>query len=405
MATRPENPSLAIYLAVRFAAEAAATAQAAAVGWTIYRLSHSPLALGLVGAAQFLPQLLLTLPAGELADRRSPAKVWAAGLGMQGLGALILLALASAPPPTLWPFYLALVASGAARAFAEPAGQALPARLWPADRIPRIMAWSSSAWQAAIIVGPAAGGLAYSLDAASSYGLCAAGFVGAALGAAALGGVDGDAATASLAGRIARIGEGLAFVRSQPIVLGAISLDLFVVLIGGADALAPVYASDILHVGPVGLGLMRSASAIGACAVALIQAHRPPDRRVGLRLFAAIAVYGIATLVFALSTWFPLSLAALAVVGASDMASVVIRSTLIQLGTPEAMRGRVTAVHMLFVGASSELGAFESGLAGAWLGAAPAVALGGVGALLIAGLWLAAFPALRRADRFAEVRP
>jgi hypothetical protein len=396
---------LPLYLGARFLSEAAALAQSVAIGWTIYSLSNTPMALGVVGLVQFVPMILLTLPAGELCDRFSPRRVLAAGLALQSLCAVTFLVLAVSPYPALWPFYAVVLGFGAARAFTEPAGQALLPFLVPSERLPHAIAWSSSAWQIAIIAGPALGGLAYALGPAAAYGICGAGLLSAMLGVVALGGRRPDPpASATLKDRMTRMIEGLAFVRCQPVVLGAISLDLFAVLLGGATILLPVYARDILHAGPTGLGLMRSAPAVGACLVALIQASHPPDRRVGLKLFAAVAVFGITTLIFAFSTSLALSLAALFVLGASDMVSVNIRSSLVQLTTPDAMRGRVSAINMLFIGASSELGAFESGVAAAIVGTVPAVALGGLGTLLVAVIWMKAFPALRRADRLSRMR-
>jgi MFS family permease len=391
---------LPLYLGARFIAEAADQAMAVAIGWALYRISHSPLALGIAGLVQFVPMLLLTLPAGELCDRLSPRRILVAGLLLQSLCAFCFLALPVAPLPGLWPFYAVLLVFGGARAFAEPAGQALLPFLVSVEQLPRAIAWGSSSWQAAIIVGPALGGLAAACGPAIAYGLCGAGFLVAALGAALLGGRwIAQADSAKLKARIARVAEGIAFVRAQPVLLGAMSLDLFAVLLGGATALLPVYARDILHVGPAGLGLMRSAPAIGALLMALIQARYPPDRRIGVKLFAAVSVFGIATLIFAVSRSVMLSLTMLVLLGASDMVSVNIRSSIVQCATPDAMRGRVAAVNMLFIGASSELGAFESGVAATLLGVAAAVALGGVGTLLIAALWLRAFPALRKADR------
>jgi MFS family permease len=396
--------SLPIALGIRFLSEAASQAQSVAVGWTLYEQSREPLTLGIAGLVQFVPMLLLTLPAGDWCDRLSPRRVLIVGLALQGLCASAFLGLALLPAPHIWPFYLVLLALGAARACAEPAEQALLPFLVPPDRLPRAIALSSSAWQVAVIAGPALGGLAYALGAGLSYALCATAFLIATLGAMTLGamtlgGPSPVFATATIRERIAGVVEGIAFVRSQQIVLGAISLDLVAVLLGGATALLPIYASDILQVGPIGLGLLRSAPAAGACLVALVQARHPPTRQVGRQLFAAVAVFGIGTLVFALSTSFMLSLAALFVLGASDIVSVNIRSSLIQLATPDALRGRVSAVNMLFVGASSELGAFESGLTAALFGTVPAVALGGIGTLLVVALWMRLFPALRRADR------
>ena len=395
---------LAIYLAARFFSEAAALAQSVAIGWTVYALSNAPLALGIVGIVQFVPMMLLALPAGELCDRLSPRRVLVIGLGLQSVCAVGFLALSIIPQPALWPFYVVLLVFGAGRAFTDPAGQALLPFLVPADRLPRAIAWGSSAWQVAVIAGPALGGVAYTLGPAIAYGFCACGFFAAMLAAVALKGRrPAPAESASLRDRMARVIEGIGFVWSQPIVLGAVSLDLFAVLLGGATALLPIYARDILHVGPIGLGLLQSAPAAGACVIALAQVRHPPNRHVGLQLFAAVAVFGISTLILAFSTSFALSLASLVVLGASDMVSVNIRALLTQLATPDPMRGRVSAVSMLFIGASSELGAFESGVAAALLGTVPAVALGGVGTLVIAAVWMRVFPALRRADRLVSV--
>jgi MFS family permease len=390
---------LPMYLATRFLGETAALAQSVAIGWTVYQRANAPLALGLVGLAQFIPMVLLMLPAGELCDRLQPRRILAAGLALQALCAVAFLALTLATAAPLWPFYPLLILTGAARAFAEPASQALLPFLIPEERLPRAVAWSSSLWQLAVIAGPALGGLAYALGAASAYGVCGAAFAAAALGSMAVTGrraAPADGAT--LATRMARVAEGLRFVRSQPILLGAISLDLVAVLFGGATALLPVFARDILHAGPIGLGLLRSAPAVGACGIALWQVRYPPERSVGLKLFVAVAAFGFATVVFALSTSLTLSLAALMAIGAADMVSVNIRSSLMQLATPDALRGRVAAVNMLFIGTSSELGAFESGLLASLIGAVAAVVVGGFGAFIAAGLWMRLFPALRRAD-------
>jgi MFS family permease len=387
---------LPIHLAMRFLTEIAALAQSVAIGWTVYQRSNAPLALGLVGLAQFVPMALLMLPAGELCDRLQPRRILAAGLALQAACAAAFMALTLRPAVPLWPLYPLLILSGAARAIAEPAEQALLPFLVPPERLPPAIAWSSSLWQLAVIAGPALGGLAYALGAASAYGFCCVAFLAAAVGSLMVSGrgpMLGN--TATLAGRMARIGEGIRYVRSQPILLGAISLDLVAVLFGGATALLPVFARDILHVGPLGLGLLRSAPAAGACAIALWQVRYPPERAVGRKLFAAVAALGVATAVFALSTSMALSLAALLIVGAADMVSVNIRSSLVQLATPDELRGRVAAVNMLFVGTSSELGAFESGLLAALLGTVPAVLAGGLGALIAAGLWMRLFPALR----------
>ncbi|HUA22876.1 MAG TPA: MFS transporter [Steroidobacteraceae bacterium] len=403
-ALHPGDPyrrrDLPICLAVRFLTEAAALAQAVAIGWTVYVRSNTPLSLGLVGLAEFVPIALLMLPAGEVCDRLEPRRVLAAGLLAQALcaGGFLLLARGTLLP--LWPLYAVLIVSGAARAFAEPASGALLPLLVPPQRLPRAIAWSSSLWQLAVIAGPAVGGLGCAAGTDYAFALCCVAFLAAALGVAAVSGrrfAPPDRAT--VADRMARVAEGLRFVRSRPILLGAISLDLIAVLLGGATALLPVYARNILHAGPIGLGLLRGAPAVGACATALYQVRYPPERAVGNVLFAAVAAFGLATVVFALSTSLALSLAALIAVGAADMVSVNIRSSLVQLATPDALRGRVSAVNMLFVGTSSELGAFESGILASLIGTVPCVIAGGIGALIAAGLWMRLFPTLRQADR------
>jgi MFS family permease len=387
------------WLVAHFLSEAAALAQSVAIGWTVYERSNAALALGMVGIVQFIPMILLTLPAGELCDRLSPRRILLAGLAIETVCSMAFMVLTMLPSRQLWPFYLVLPVLGAARAFADPAGQALLPVLLPPDQLPRAIAWSSSAWQVAVIAGPALGGVAYAFGPWIAYSCFGVGFLAAMLGVMTLGGRQPTPVNvATLKDRVTRVVEGIEFMRSHPIVLGAISLDLFAVLQGGSTALLPVYARDILHVGPTGLGLLRSAPAVGACLVALIQVRCPPNRRVGLQLFVAVAMFGISTVSFALSTSVVLSLASLFVLGATDMVSVNIRSSLVQLATPDAMRGRVSAVNMLFIGASSELGAFESGLTAALMGAVPAVVLGGIGTLIVGVIWMGAFPALRTAD-------
>jgi hypothetical protein len=390
---------LPLLLGARCAAETGALMQSVAVGWTVYNRANSPLALGIVGLLQFVPLALLTLPAGELCDRFGARRVLLAGLALQTLCAAGLAALALSAPRGLAPFYGLLLLAGAAQALSDPAGQALLPSVVDARRLPRALALSSSLWQVAVIIGPLLGGLICALAPASAFALCCASFMAAACIALLAARRAVPPAAGGLATSLARIAAGGRFVWSRPVLLGAISLDLFAVLLGGATALLPVYARDILHVGPAGLGVLRSAPAIGACLTAVCQAHRPPRARLGPKLLASVALFGVATLVFAFSRVFLLSTVALTIVGAADMVSVNIRSMLLQLTTPEALRGRVSAVHMLFVGASSQLGDFESGLLAAFVGTVPAVALGGVGALLLSAAWLALFPALRKLDR------
>lgn len=404
-ATSYGKSDLPLYLGVRFLSEAAAMALSIAIGWSLYRLSHSPLALGIAGLVQFIPMLLLTLPAGELCDRTSPRRVLLAGLILQAGCCVGFLVLAISAISVLWPIYALLLVFGATAAFTQPAGQALLPFLVEQQNLPHAVAWSSSAWQVAVIVGPALGGLAYGIGPSIAFVSCGAAFLMAALGVAALGDKRAEmTASATVRERFARVMEGIAFIRAEPIVLGAILLDLFAVLLGGATALLPVYARDILHAGPTGLGLLRSGPALGAGIVGLCQIRRPPHRNVGPMLLAAVAMFGVATIIFALSTSLIVSLIALVVLGASDMVSVNIRSSLVLAATPDAMRGRVSAVNMLFIGASSELGAFESGVLATLIGTVPAVALGGVATLAVAAIWMVAFPALRKADRIIPAR-
>lgn len=379
--------------------------QSVAVGWQVYDLTRTPLALGLVGLAEFVPMFLLTLPAGEMADRFDPRRILALSLVIEALSSALLLLFAVGHPRDIWPLYAVLVLFGCARGFSGPAGRALLPFLVPPARLPKAIAWSSSVSQVAVIAGPAVGGFAYALGPAFAYGSCLVAFLVAALGMTLLRGRRPAPPVAPLAGRMARVREGIQFVRSRPIVLGAISLDLFAVLLGGATALLPIYARDILRVGPSGLGMLRSAPAVGAVLVALFLTRHPIQRNVGSTMFAAVTVFGLVTILFGLSTDFRLSLAALAVLGASDQVSVFIRAALVQLATPDSMRGRVSAVSTLFISSSNELGEFESGLTAQLLGTVPAVVLGGIGTLAVVAIWMGLFPPLRTVDRMSDVAP
>jgi MFS family permease len=402
-ATVYRSRDLPVFLACRFLATIAMMVQSVAVGWQVYDIARDPLALGLVGLCQFAPMFLLTLPAGDLVDRFSQRRIFALSLAAQALCSGLLLALTFAHLHAVWPFYLLLVLFGAARGFSGPSGQSLLPFLVPPERLPRAIAWSSSALQVAIMVGPALGGFLYALGPAAAYAICCLAYLGAGTGILAVAGRRKVATMVKNSTAISRVIEGISFVRTRPVVLGAISLDLFAVLLGGATALLPVYARDILHVGPVGLGILRSAPAIGAAAMAGALGRKPLERHVGRTLFLAVAIFGAGTIVFGLSRNFALSLAALIVLGASDMISVYVRSALVQFATPDAMRGRVSAVNMLFIGASNELGAFESGVTAYWFGTVPAVVLGGIGTLVVTGLWMWLFPPLRTVDRLTEV--
>ena len=400
---RPRDFSF--FISGRFLSAVAMQVQSVAIGWQIYDIERTPLALGLVGLCQFAPMFLLTLPAGEIADRFDQRRVLSiAQMVAASCSGLFLLFSLIAPRHVL-PFYAVLVLFGAARGFSGPSGQSLLAFLVPPERLAKSIALSSSAFTTAVIAGPALGGFLYALGPVPTYGVCLAGFFVSGLLYTTLGGRRVDHAIAHGASRLERVKEGVRFVRTRPIILGAISLDLFAVLLGGAVALLPIYARDILHVGPMGLGILRSAPAAGAALTALTLARIPIARHSGVWMFANVALFGVATIVFGLSHIFVLSLAALAVTGASDMVSVYVRSSLINFATPDPMRGRVGAVNMLFIGASNELGEFESGVTAAWFGTVPSVVIGGIGTLVVVGLWMWMFPPLRDVDRLTDVAP
>lgn len=372
-----------------------------AVGWQVYALTHSTFQLGMVGLAQFLPVISLALIAGHTADRYDRRTVARACQTVEA-AVTALLALGSATGRLDTPRILAAVAVlGGARAFEYPAMAALLPGLVAETRFPRAAAASASAIQAAIVVGPALGGLLYAAGATVPYACAAILFLAASLFAASI--RRPPAAAAKVPSDLRSVFQGVAFIRRHPPILGSISLDLFAVLLGGATALLPVYARDILHIGPWGLGTLRAAPAVGALAMSLVLARRPLQRRVGRTMFAAVMVFGLATIVFAFSTSLLLSLAVLVVLGAADVVSVVIRSSLVQLGTPDAMRGRVSAVNWMFIGTSNQLGEFESGVTAALLGTVPAVALGGVGTIAVALLWMRLFPGLRQVDSLESV--
>ena len=387
----------------RFLSTVAMMVQSVAIGWQIYDMEKTPLALGLVGLCQFAPMFLFTLPAGELADRFDQRKVLAGALVLQGLCGGLFLALSIFAVKEAIAYYAVLVLFGVGRGFASPSGQSLLPFLVPKERLPRAIALNSSVFMVSVIAGPALGGFLYAFGPKATYSICLINFLVAAALMALVGGrrakkVDLDAS------RLERVKEGVRFVRHRPVIFGAISLDLFAVLLGGATALLPVYARDILHTGPQGLGLLRSAPAIGAAVVALWLARRPIERKIGTKMFGAVAIFGVATIVFGLSTNFWISLAALAVLGASDMISVFVRQSLVTFATPDDMRGRVGAVNMLFIGASNELGEFESGFTAALLGPVLAVVIGGFGTLAVVATWMKLFPPLRTVDRLKDVK-
>jgi MFS family permease len=393
---------LYLFICSRFISTVAVQVQSVAIGWQIYNMQNTALSLGLVGLCQFLPMFLLTLPAGDITDRFNQRQVYGLAAGLQALCSALFLGLSILEPHNALPFYAVLVLFGAARGFAGPSGQSLLPFLVPRDTLPRSISMNSSIFTAAVIAGPALGGFLYSFGPVPTYGICIAGFALAALIVVQLGGRR-FIPEQTMATRFQRVAEGVGFVRSRPVVIGALSLDLFAVLLGGATALLPIYARDILHVGPDGLGLLRSAPAAGAFLMAAYLTRWQLKGRVGLKMFASVAIFGLATIVFGLSTSFLLSLAALFVLGAADLVSVNVRASLIQLSTPDTMRGRVSSVSQLFIGASNELGEFESGITAALLGTVPAVVVGGIGTLLVVGGWMKLFPQLYAVDRFSDL--
>ncbi|MGY2047054.1 MFS transporter [Methylobacterium sp. JK268] len=392
------NPDFRLFGLARFLTGVAYQMQAVAVGWFVYDLTHSALALGLVGLASFAPAILGALVTGHVADTYDRRRIAAVAYGLIAAAALGLTGLALVAQAPVWPIYALMILTGGARAFANPATQALMPTLVPREQFGTAIAWNSSIWQSAAISGPALGGLLYALGPAVVFALAAACFAVAAL---SVGSIRPREAAAGHRGPVTltTLLAGLTYIRSQPVVLGAITLDLVAVLLGGATALLPIFAQEVLHVGPLGLGLLRSMPAAGGVGMAVVLAHRPLTRHAGARLLAAVAVFGLATIGFGLSSSLPLSMACLLVTGAADMVSVYVRQSLVQGETPDAMRGRVAAVNTVFIGASNELGEFESGTLAALVGAVPAVVIGGIGTLLVAALWSRLFPALRQRDR------
>ncbi|MGZ8369703.1 MAG: MFS transporter [Caulobacteraceae bacterium] len=399
-------PAFRLFWAARFCDLLAVQIQAVTLAWQVYavaRISHNvpeaALMVGFIGLAQFLPLFALTLNAGAAADRNDRRVIMMLCVGVEIACSVGLALYAFSHREALWPIFAAAAAFGAARAFFSPSSTALAPTLVPRALLPRAIAWNSLNWQSASIIGPAIGGLLCALSPAVAYS-ASAGLYGLSLLLLVFlkSPARPEPVTAS---RVALIKEGLAYVWREKIVFGAISLDLFAVLLGGATALLPVFAKDVLHVGAEGFGVLRAAPAIGATAIAILLAVKPIRRRAGVLMFAGVAVFGLATIVFALSKSMALSVAALITLGGADMISVYVRQTLIQLVTPDPMRGRVAAVSYLFVGASNELGEFESGVVARFLGPVGAALFGGVGALIVTGFWARLFPDLRKADKLA----
>ncbi|RYZ11711.1 MAG: MFS transporter [Comamonadaceae bacterium] len=379
------------------------------IGWHMYELTGSAWDLGLVGLYQFAPALLLALYAGHVVDRHHRGRIVSICLAVQGVVALTLFAATVGSPVggARWDSRALLLGLslvlGAVRAFQMPAQQSLTPLLVPAPLLPRAMAFSSAGQQAAIIGGPALGGLLFAAGIGVVYALCVALFAVACGLLLRLRYVHAAAPRAPVT--LATLFAGVDFIWRRKPVLGAVSLDLFAVLLGGAVALLPIYAKDILHTGPTGLGLLRAAPAVGALVMSIVLTRRPVQRRVGPTLLAAVALFGLCMVVFGLSRSFMVSLLALAVSGGADMVNVVIRQTLVQLETPDAMRGRVSAVNSIFIGASNQLGEFESGASAALIGPVASVVAGGVGTMLVALAWLRLFPSLAQRDRITVEDP
>ena len=382
-----------LYWLARFCATFAVQIVAVAVAWQVYDLTRDPKDLGIIGMVQFLPLLLLVLVTGSVADRYGRRRVMSLSIALEILASLAILYFSWRGLTSPIPIFAALTVLAIARAFFGPATQALVVNLVPKEDFANAVTWNSSAWQIATIVGPVAGGLLYGMGANIAYGTATLLL----------------ATSLTLILRIPEppppkeirkitfhsVFEGLHFIRGQKIVLGAISLDLFAVLLGGAVALMPVYARDILQLGPWGLGLLRASPGIGAIATTAFLAHTPIRDHAGRILLVFVALFGVFTILFGLSTLTWLSILSLMLIGAADMVSVVVRETLLQLWTPDHVRGRVNAVNMVFLGASNELGEFRAGFMAAWIGVVPAVVFGGVGAVVVAAGWAKLFPQLR----------
>lgn len=378
-----------------FAATFAVQIMSVSVGWQIYDMTRNPLFLGYVGLAQFMPALLLVLVTGLAADKFPRRGIMAVCLSVEVLCAGALFMFARADATEIWPIYVVLVTLGMARAFMGPAALSLAPNLVPTSALSSAVTANGAAWQLSNVVGPVAGGLLYGVAATAAYGTAAALVFLAVIMVILI--PKPPKRSSTQATSMQTLLAGFRYIRGQKIVLGAISLDLFAVLLGGAVALMPVYARDILDVGPLGLGLLRAAPGVGGVVMAIILTRFPVRDHAGLILFGFVAAFGFFTIVFGLSTSAWIAIPALFMMGATDMVSVVLRETMIQLSTPDEVRGRVSAVNSVFIGASNELGEFRAGVVAAWIGAVWAVSLGGVGTMVIAGVWSQLFPELRKA--------
>lgn len=397
------HPGFVLFQIARFLIVSAVEMQAVAVGWQVYEITKRPLDLGYVGLAQFLPAILLFPISGHASDRFERSKVLSACYAGYAVCFALLLALAERRSPSITSIYVVLVLIGVVRSFNSTASRSILPQLVPQEHFPNAVAWNASIFQAATILGPSFGGIVY----AAFHGPSAVYLIAMATAIGAT--VSSFRIKPEVKARprepmtLKTVFAGLHYIWNKKLILGAISLDLFAVLLGGAVALLPVYAREILHTGPWGLGLLRTAPGIGAAVMAVLLAHRPLRGRSGPTLLWAVAGFGIFTIIFGLSRSLTLSLVALFLLGASDMISVIIRATLTQLATPDEMRGRVTAVDMIFIGTSNEFGQFESGVTAQWFGAVPAVILGGAGTLVVIALWAWWFPELRHAGELHAI--
>jgi MFS family permease len=373
---------------------------AVAVGWQVYALTHDPLALGLVGLSEFLPFLCLVLIGGHVADRADRRNVLVIAWSIESLCIGVLLWLTIVDGQVVWPIYLVIATFGSTRAFYSPSMQAIVPTLVPREEFPRALSLNSTLFQVAVITGPALGGVLFLLGPAVVFAVCLALFVITVLLTLTLGSHRASRdASAVPTGTGHQLLEGLRYVLHHRVVLGVISLDLFAVLFGGATALLPIFAAEVLRIGPVGLGVLRTAPGVGAALMAIVLTLRPVNRHAGTVMFGGVALFGVCTIVFGLSHNVALSVAALFLLGCGDMLSVYVRGILVQLNTPDAIRGRVSAINSMFIGGSNELGEFESGVTARWFGATRAVLLGGALTLAVVAGWMGLFPQLRRLDR------
>jgi len=394
-----------LYMVARLFANLGVQMQTVAVGWAVYLKTSQALDLGLVGLSQFAPFVLLILPAGHFADHHDRRRIVVACLALHALCALILGLLTLGDIGSVWPIFAAMILLGTARAFIMPAAQAILPNMVPREQLSRAIAFNSSVFQVTTIAGPAIGGvllIAGNLTVFIVILTCMLIATGCAMAVRTTTRPERKPGEEKPEPDLKSLLSGLSFVRSRPAILGAISLDLFAVLFGGSVALLPIYAKDILHVGPSGLGLLRSAPGVGAVICALWLTAKPINRHVGAWMFISVAVFGLSTMVFGASTHFVLSLAALVFLGASDMVSVFVRGYLVQVLTPDYIRGRVSAVSSVFIGASNELGEFESGLAAEWFGTVRSVVFGGAATIAITLLWSKLFPELRKLNEFPK---